>query len=160
MSQTARDDVAFPSCWSSCALALSACGGSGLELKIRELFLMRHSDPGQTCQHCAYFHASHEPREQLPLASFVSKACSMTKSNCCAQDLELAKSKHHDSIHLLEPSQASQAKCVFNTNDADGMRAPRRVLVDGHRDAKVRAPGVIGPRVATHGFVLLSLFPV
>jgi hypothetical protein len=101
-----------------------------------------------------------EPGEQLSLASFVSKACSMMKSNFCAQDLELAKSKHDDSLHLLEPSQASQVKCVFNTNDADWMRAPKRALVDGQRDAKVRAPGEIDPRVATYGFVLLSLFPV
>jgi hypothetical protein len=45
--------------------------------------------------------------------------------------LELAKSKHRDSIRLLESSQAWQTISVLETDDADGIHASRCVLVDG-----------------------------
>jgi hypothetical protein len=70
--------------------------------------------------------------------------------------LELAKSKRRDSIHLLESSQAWQTISVLDTDDSDGIRASRCVLIDGDPGGKLRAPGVVDPRVDTHAFFSFS----
>jgi hypothetical protein len=44
---------------------------------------------------------------------------------------------------------------VLETDDADGFRAFGSVLVDMDAGAKMRAPGVKDPRVATHALFLL-----
>jgi hypothetical protein len=70
--------------------------------------------------------------------------------------LEREGGKHHDSLHLPEIPQAWQTISVLEIDDADGIRAFRSVLVDGDAVAKMRAPGVVGPRIATHAFFLLG----
>ena len=69
--------------------------------------------------------------------------------------LELAKSKQHDSSHLLGPSQARQTIGLLETDNANGIRASGCMLVDGDPDAEVGAPGAVDPRVATHAFFFL-----
>jgi hypothetical protein len=69
--------------------------------------------------------------------------------------LERERGKHHDSLHLPERPQARQTTSVLKIDDANGLHTFRSVLVDGDAGAKMKAPGVKDPRVATHALFLL-----